>query len=111
MHLSPFFVGFFSFLFSVAIGTLWEVFEFFVDSLSELSTQSGPFITDTMIDLILDSSGGLLIALTGYFYVKKVPVPLVDRWVTKFVEKNPLIFRPIKLWKERRRIRKMRNRV
>lgn len=68
----------FNAFFSLAIGTLWEVFEFLTDSIFGLHMQSGPFITDTMVDLMLDASGGLIIACIGYFYVKKVPVPLKE---------------------------------
>jgi len=71
-NLSPLFIAMFSFSFSVALGVMWEIFEFVMDSVFDFNMlKSG--LVDTMWDLIVDTSGALLVALIGYFYVKKDP--------------------------------------
>jgi hypothetical protein len=100
LHLSPFFVGLFTFVFAVSIGVFWEIFEFGIDTVFGYDTQHGS-LEDTMVDLTVDTFGALLIAMVGYFYVKKVRVPIFDRIVTKFLEKNPQLF---KKWKKQKRV-------
>jgi hypothetical protein len=95
LHLSPFFVGLFTFVFAVSIGVFWEIFEFGLDQFLDYDTQHGS-LSDTMWDLIVDTVGAFFIALAGYFYVKKIHVPIFGRIVSKFLEKNPLLF---KKWK------------
>lgn len=92
LRITPAFVGIFSFLFAVTLGTLWEIFEFLIDSstLVHLTLQDDNF--DTMMDLINDSLGALFVAVAGYLYCRKVRIPLFDRVVMKFVEKNPSLF-------------------
>lgn len=90
--LSPVFVGLFSFVFAVALGVLWEIFEFLIDYFVGSNLQASGLV-DTMSDLMVDSLGALGIAIIGYFYVKKVKVPLFDRLITKFIQKNPRLFR------------------
>jgi len=97
LHLSPFFVGLFTFVFAVSIGVFWEIFEFGLDQLFGFDTQHGSLF-DTMSDLIVDTIGALFISVVGYFYVRKNRVPIFDRIITRFLEKNPLLFRK---WKRR----------
>ncbi len=93
LHLSPFFVALFSFTFAVMIGVFWEFFEFGMDQFFGTVMQRPPANFDTMTDLMVDALGALFVAFLGYFYVKKVKVPLFDRFITKFLDKNPRIFR------------------
>lgn len=97
LNITPAFVGVFSFLFAVTLGALWEIFEFLIDSSSlvHLTLQDDNF--DTMKDLIDDSLGALLVAIAGYFYCRKVRVPLFDRIMGKFVEKNPSLFSRLRI--------------
>jgi hypothetical protein len=69
--LTPFFVSLFTFSFAVMIGVIWEIFEFFMDMFFGLNMQKSGLV-DTMTDLIVDSLGALLVAVTSYFYMKKV---------------------------------------
>jgi hypothetical protein len=62
------FIGIFTFVFTLAVGGLWEIGEFTVDKLLGLNTQRG--LDNTMWDMIYDSLGGALIAVFGMFYVK-----------------------------------------
>ena len=52
----------FSLSFAALGGVLWEIYEFSFDQLFGMTLQGGG-ITDTMIDLIADTLGGLSIAI------------------------------------------------
>ncbi|MEK6922148.1 MAG: hypothetical protein AABX82_09720 [Nanoarchaeota archaeon] len=89
---SPKLAMFFSFCVAVAIGALWEIVEFSVDnSLGWNMQKSG--LVDTMWDLIVDSISAVIISISGYFYLRrKNQVPFFERWIKKFMEKNPRLF-------------------
>ena len=70
VHLKPIFVAFFAFTFALAIGGIWEIFEFFMDGFFALNMQKSGLV-DTMWDLIVDTLGALFIAALGYFYIRK----------------------------------------
>ncbi len=61
---------FFAFCFVLAIGALWEIFEFSMDYFFSLNMQKSG-LWDTMGDLIADVLGGLISAVIGYFYLVK----------------------------------------
>ena len=93
MQLRPSFLAMFAFLFSLGIGSLWEVFEFGMDELFGLTMQkpvagdpSG--LTDTMRDLIVDALGAGLISLWGWRYVKRGRRRYVDTWVGRMMRRN-----------------------
>ncbi|MFC5542681.1 MAG: hypothetical protein C0P75_006465 [Bacilli bacterium] len=82
IQLTPFFVSFFAFCFAVTMGTLWEIYEFLADGL--LSTNMQKFIasdftvligrealSDTMMDLIVDTVSAFFISLYGYIQLKR----------------------------------------
>lgn len=61
---------FFGFCFAVAMGTLWEIFEFSIDmNFGTNMLKSG--LMDTFGDLMVDSFGAFVAAFIGYFYIKK----------------------------------------
>lgn len=81
LSLSPFFVAMFAFCFSLAIGALWEIYEFLADGI--LLTNMQKFITaegitlsghealkDTMTDFIIDGFGALIASVAGYLSLK-----------------------------------------
>ncbi len=72
LSLSPFFVCLFAFVFAVAMGTLWEVYEFTMDSLFGTNMQIRETgVEDTMWDLIVDTLGALAVCVWGYFYGRR----------------------------------------
>lgn len=89
IHGSPLIVAIFSFCFAVAIGTVWEFFEFSVDKLFGFSLQA---TGDTMLDLIAYMAGAFVVSSAGYFYIKNGKLTLISRLISKFIEKNPRIF-------------------
>lgn len=93
LFLKPGFVALFSFAFAITISVLWEIFEFALDSFFGFNMQKSG-LADTMWDLIVDTLGAVVIAIIGYFYVKKEKGSLLfDHLVKRFVEKNPRLFK------------------
>jgi hypothetical protein len=92
LYMKPGFVALFSFAFAVAVGSIWEIFEFTMDSFLGLNMQKSGLV-DTMWDLIVDALGALVIAVLGYFYTKSGTEYFVEKWIDKFIEANPRIFR------------------
>jgi len=94
MNLSPLFVVMFAFCFAVTFNTIWEIYEFTIDSLMNLNMQKyiaadgtvfigHAALLDTMKDIIVDVSGAFVAAVIGYFSIKNnrywfVPVLTVD---------------------------------
>lgn len=91
LHLNPFFIALFSFSFAVSLGVIWEIFEFSMDQLLGFNMQKSGLV-DTMWDLIVDSLGAFIVAFGGYFYVKKIKVPIFNHLILKFREKNQEYF-------------------
>ena len=93
IKLRPSFVALFAFLFSLGIGSLWEIFEFGMDEIFGLTMQkpvpgdlSG--LTDTMRDLMVDALAAGLISLWGWRYVKRRPRRYVDTWVGRMLRRK-----------------------
>lgn len=97
-HMRPGFVAFFAFLFALGVGTVWEIFEFTMDTVFDMTMQkpmpgdpSG--LTDTIRDLIVDAFGALAIAVLGYRDLKnRNQKTFLERWLTSFVDRNPRFF-------------------
>lgn len=69
LQLSPFFITLFAISFSLALGVVWEVIEYGVDTWFGTTWQNGN--TDTMIDLIADGVGALILSLIGYIWMNR----------------------------------------
>jgi hypothetical protein len=89
--MKPGFIAFFGVTFAVTLGVMWEIFEFVVDRfwphLSMQSLETG--VVDTMIDLIVDTIGAVIVAVMGYAYLKNGRDSFIADAVRKFVRKNP----------------------
>jgi hypothetical protein len=100
VHMRPSFVALFAFAFAVAIGTLWELFEFAMDQTFGLVMQkpvpgdpSG--LTDTMWDMIVNALAATAISLAGWLYFRQSRRRRIDTWVARFIRRN-------RSWKRRR---------
>jgi len=92
MHMKPFFVGLFAFMFALGIGTLWEIVEFVVDQSLGMKMQAGG-LTDTMSDLIVDGIGALIISILGYSYLRSTQKDsFLERWIQHFIFLNRRYF-------------------
>lgn len=93
VHMQPRFVALFAFMFAVGMGALWEIFEFGMDQLFGMNMQKSGLV-DTMWDLIVDSIGAIVIAFLGWGYLRTTGnSSFLERWITRFVEANPRLFR------------------
>ena len=94
VSLSPFFVALFAFCFALAVGALWEVYEFAMDgalglNMQKHTTQTGVALAghgalaDTMKDLIIDALSALGVAVLGYLdatHRREDPEAELRRW-------------------------------
>lgn len=69
LNTTPFIIAVFTFSFGVALGAVWEIFEFATDSLFGTNMQRNG-LSDTMWDLIVDSVGSLVVSWIGYDIVR-----------------------------------------
>ena len=99
LELTPGFIALFAFVFSIAFGVIWEIFEFSMDNLFGLNMQKPMFndpsgLTDTMWDLIVDTLGALVISILGYGYFRTLDRDsFLEKWIDRFIENNPRLFR------------------
>lgn len=87
VNLSPIFVVIFAYTFAIAVGAVWEIFEFTMDSIFGLNMQKSGLV-DTMWDLIVDSLGGLFASVKSYKYLKTGSSSFFIRGIRKFLSKN-----------------------
>ena len=84
VHLSPSFVALFAFCFAAALGVVWEIYEFSLDSLLGLNMQKYMLedhtpkigreaLMDTMKDLIVDVVGAAATSLVGLVLMNMRP--------------------------------------
>lgn len=97
LHMTPGFIAFFAFVFAVAIGAIWEIFEFGMDQLAGTTMQKPMMgdlsgLTDTMWDMIVNTLGASVISFMGWRYLKSNRSFFVKDWIRKFIEKNPEMF-------------------
>ncbi|MPW26446.1 hypothetical protein GC105_11660 [Alkalibaculum sp. M08DMB] len=81
IKLSPGFVALFSFCFAIAIGAIWEIYEYTIDYFFNTTMQNAS-LDDTMSDIILDTIGALIISIAGYYQEKGI-----ENHLTKFLIK------------------------
>jgi len=99
LELSPGFMAFFAFVFAMAFGAIWEIFEFTMDQLFGTNMQKPMFndpsgLTDTMWDLIIDGVGALIISVLGYVYLRRTGSDsFLEKWIDTFIEHNPQLFK------------------
>ncbi|MEX2463101.1 MAG: hypothetical protein WD513_02330 [Balneolaceae bacterium] len=98
LDMKPGFIALFAFMFAITIGTIWEIFEFFMDQMFGLNMQKTMLgdpsgLTDTMWDMIVNSLGGLIVSLSGWWYLKRRERFYIKSLIQKFIIKNPKLFR------------------
>ncbi|MDZ7828400.1 MAG: hypothetical protein U5K33_02570 [Halofilum sp. (in: g-proteobacteria)] len=99
IHMKPGFVAFFAFLFALGVGVLWELFEFAMDTFFGMNMQKAMLgdpsgLIDTMLDLLVDALGALVITTYGYVHLSVVGRDsFLRRWISAFIRHNPGLFR------------------
>lgn len=98
IHMRPRFVALFAFVFAVAVGTVWEIFEFGIDrtfgtTMQKPTVDDPSGLSDTMWDLIVDALGALCISVLGWWYLESERRSFISDWIRSFIERNPQMFR------------------
>lgn len=106
VNMRPVFVALFALSFALAIGVLWEIFEFGLDQIFGLNMQRSGLV-DTMWDLIVDFIGAFFVSILGFISLKNQKAFFMQRTIKKFISNNPHIFKKfVKEKGEKGRIRK-----
>lgn len=85
----PIIFAFFTFTTGLAIGAVWEIFEYTVDQNFGTNMQKSG-LQDTMWDLIVDAFGAILVAVSAYYFIKhKKDKGLIAKATDRFMKKNP----------------------
>lgn len=98
VNLTAGFIAFFAFTFALAIGSIWEIFEFAMDQIFGMNMQKEMLgdpsgLTDTMWDIIVNAAGAFFISFAAYGYLKRDKSFFVKDWIRSFIEKNPKWFK------------------
>jgi uncharacterized membrane protein YjdF len=93
LKMRPSFVALFAFAFAVAIGTIWEIFEFAMDQIFGLNMQKPMLgdpsgLTDTMWDLIVNLFGAAIVSLSGWAYLRRSRRRHVDTWIARLLRRS-----------------------
>lgn len=84
LELNPGFISLFAVVFSMAIGVVWEIFEFTADILWRTHYWQGLTVTDTMEDLIAATVGALIFSIVGYLWMKRrLRLPFTPQFIEK----------------------------
>jgi uncharacterized membrane protein YjdF len=99
LKMRPSFVALFAFTFALAIGSIWEIFEFAMDQIFGLNMQKPMLgdpsgLTDTMWDLAVNFIGAAIISLSGWAYLRRSRRRHVDTWIARVLRRN-------RRWKKR----------
>ena len=87
---NPVIIAILTFCFTLALGALWEIFEFSLDTLYNFNLQ--PSLRDTMGDMITTSIGALVVSIAGYSYIKNGRMKVISEYIVKLIERHPKLF-------------------
>lgn len=99
LNLSPVFIAVFAFCFALALGAVWEIYEFTMDSVFGTNMQKYMLdngtaligqvaLQDTMKDIIVDAIGALVMSTIGYISLK-YKKGWVEKLMIRFHVKKP----------------------
>jgi len=89
---NPLFAAILIFSLSLSFATLWEIFEFILDTLIHSALQKD--LIDTMQDLSINVLGALLVSIAGYNHVKKGKSILASTFLTNAIERSVFLLGP-----------------
>lgn len=92
INTNPILAALLVFSISLSLATVWELFEFALDTIIGSGLQKS--LTDTMTDLSISSLGSILMGLVGYVHMKNNSSTFTSQFITKLVEKSPIILGP-----------------
>lgn len=87
IQIAPTAIAIVSFGSAVTVGTLWEIFEFFMDTSFGFNMQKSGLV-DTMTDLIVNAGSALVAAGLGYAYVRYENGSVARKFIRSIVERH-----------------------
>lgn len=81
-----------AFSLAVAMGGIWEIFEYAIDQNFALNMQKSG-LSDTMWDLIVNAAGSFIAALAGFLYLKGRDLGGLGGLIGEFIGANRRLFR------------------
>ncbi len=90
INANPLIISFLTFSFAVAMGTVWEILEFALDTFFGFSFQKS--LLDTMKDLSINMLGAMLVSMVGYSYIKNGKIKIISEFIIKKMNKHPKLF-------------------
>ena len=69
---------------TIALGVIWELMEWSTDILFGLGSQVD--LDDTMLDLIADTLGGVVMSIIGYLLIKRGVLPVIGRNIKRQID-------------------------
>ena len=87
VRVAPIYVAIITFALAVAVGTIWEIFEFGMDLYFGLNMQKSGLM-DTMTDLMINAIGAFIAAAIGYYYVRNEDSLLGRRLIRRLVDRS-----------------------
>lgn len=87
IRIAPKYIATISFGAAVTVGTLWEIFEFLMDTIFGFNMQKSGLV-DTMTDLIVNACSALAAAGIGYFYLRYGDQSVVHTFIRSIVERH-----------------------
>lgn len=88
---NPFLAVLFAFSFSVALGAMWEIFEYGMDTFFGLNMLKEGLV-DTMQDLMVNCVGAFIVSTLGYWYLRYEKAPLLENLIRQIIRDNPHMF-------------------
>ena len=71
---------------TIALGVVWELLEWGTDMLFDLSSQVS--LDDTMLDLVADTMGGIVMAFIGFILIKRGVLHPIAKDIKNQIEKH-----------------------
>jgi hypothetical protein len=87
IRIAPGWIAIITFALAVSLGTIWEIFEFLMDWYLGLNMQKSGLI-DTMTDLLINSAGAAIAAISGYLYVRDEDSQFGRRLIELFMRRH-----------------------
>lgn len=88
----PLALSFLAFCVAVTLGSIWELFEFFMDQVFGMDMQKSGLV-DSMTDMILNIFGAAIAGLSGYLYLIERGTVGLSPLISAFVDLNKTLYR------------------
>jgi uncharacterized membrane protein (DUF2068 family) len=98
INTNPLLASILIFAITLSLGTIWELFEFCLDTIIKSGLQRSLY--DTMQDISINMLGAILVSIAGYNYIKKGKSILISQYLSNLIEKSPNLLGPKRTPKE-----------